>query len=89
MLDWLSIVKGTAPDNCKLNQCNPLYITLQDPCLTDNGHMFVLGAYVSGADPLGEFTIIVRTNSSYNHSLYDLYTRDGSKKDDTLHSYFI
>uniref|UniRef100_A0A3Q3KA83 Uncharacterized protein n=1 Tax=Monopterus albus TaxID=43700 RepID=A0A3Q3KA83_MONAL len=45
--------------------------------------MFVLGAYVPGANPSGEFTIVVRTNSSYNHSPYDLYTRDGSKKDDS------
>uniref|UniRef100_A0A3Q3JTQ2 Uncharacterized protein n=1 Tax=Monopterus albus TaxID=43700 RepID=A0A3Q3JTQ2_MONAL len=50
------------------------------------GHVFVLGAHVSGADPLGKFRIIVRTNSTYSHNSYDVYTRHGSHKSDSCHT---
>ena len=49
------------PDTCKLNSCNPVTITLKAPKHTDNG-TYVLGAWVSGTNPVGIFHITVSAN---------------------------
>uniref|UniRef100_A0A8C4T4H7 Uncharacterized protein n=1 Tax=Erpetoichthys calabaricus TaxID=27687 RepID=A0A8C4T4H7_ERPCA len=53
-----SIIKGHNNDKCSENDCNPLIITLKNPSFHDSG-TYVLGAHVSGTDPLGQFKIQV------------------------------
>uniref|UniRef100_A0A8C4RNI6 Uncharacterized protein n=1 Tax=Erpetoichthys calabaricus TaxID=27687 RepID=A0A8C4RNI6_ERPCA len=61
-----SIIKGHANLACEPGECNPLIITFKDPSIHDTG-TYVLGAYVSGKDPLGKFNLIV-TNPPLNIS---------------------
>uniref|UniRef100_A0A8C4XF18 Envelope glycoprotein n=1 Tax=Erpetoichthys calabaricus TaxID=27687 RepID=A0A8C4XF18_ERPCA len=53
-----SIIKGHTNSACDSGECNPLIITLKDPSPHDTG-TYILGAYVSGKDPLGKFNLIV------------------------------
>uniref|UniRef100_A0A8C4SJG1 Uncharacterized protein n=1 Tax=Erpetoichthys calabaricus TaxID=27687 RepID=A0A8C4SJG1_ERPCA len=67
-----SIIKGHASHECADNHCNPLIITLKNPSLHDSG-IYVLGAYVSGTDPLGRFLIkidnpVINTPHSLAHT---------------------
>ncbi|XP_073726197.1 uncharacterized protein [Misgurnus anguillicaudatus] len=56
LLERLSIIKGSSPENCREGECNPLIITLKDAGASDGG-LFVLGADMSGKDPKGQFLI--------------------------------
>ncbi|XP_051778677.1 uncharacterized protein LOC127526669 [Erpetoichthys calabaricus] len=63
-----SIIKGHASHECADNHCNPLIITLKNPSLHDSG-TYILGAYVSGTDPLGRVLIKIDnpvTNTSHS-----------------------
>lgn len=57
----MSLIKNNAESFCKPKHCNPLTLTLKRPQLSDTG-VYVLGAYESGKDPLGQFIInVVKT----------------------------
>uniref|UniRef100_A0A8C4XGV4 Uncharacterized protein n=1 Tax=Erpetoichthys calabaricus TaxID=27687 RepID=A0A8C4XGV4_ERPCA len=63
-----SIIKGHASHKCVDNHCNPLIIILKNSSLHDSG-TYILGAYVSGTDPLGRFLIKIDnpvTNTSHS-----------------------
>ncbi|XP_041841752.1 uncharacterized protein LOC121640145 [Melanotaenia boesemani] len=57
----LTIVKSSFPSGCQPGHCNPLLITLKDPQAKDAG-LYVLGAYMTGDDLLGQFGIKVVDN---------------------------
>uniref|UniRef100_A0A3B4V5F3 Envelope glycoprotein n=1 Tax=Seriola dumerili TaxID=41447 RepID=A0A3B4V5F3_SERDU len=62
----LTLIKGQSSPNCKRDNCNPLLITLKDPQVSDSG-LYVLGAYESGTDPLGQF--IIKVNKKQESSI--------------------
>ncbi|XP_053716476.1 uncharacterized protein LOC128756189 [Synchiropus splendidus] len=69
----LSIVQQASDASCEPGQCNPLLITLKDPCHDDAG-FYRLYAYVSGPDPyqLLYFVIEEPPNRSLSRALEGL-----------------
>uniref|UniRef100_A0A3B4UKK7 Uncharacterized protein n=1 Tax=Seriola dumerili TaxID=41447 RepID=A0A3B4UKK7_SERDU len=54
----MSLIKGSQQPNCQKGGCNPLYLTLKRPQLSDTG-IYVLGSLQTGSDPLGNLIITV------------------------------
>uniref|UniRef100_A0AAY5K6U3 Uncharacterized protein n=1 Tax=Esox lucius TaxID=8010 RepID=A0AAY5K6U3_ESOLU len=50
--------KASSPSECEDDKCNPLFLTLKNPQISDTD-IYVLGAYQDGDDPLGQFSIQV------------------------------